>query len=195
MSPSIDSRLRSAAQDLRGERVALRQLAEAHGRATEGTLLVLLALPCMLPVPGTGSVLGWGLAAMALAMWRGHDFVQLPDKLARFEMPLPAARRTLHVAASFYAAAARYARERRPQLTPLRRRCVALLVGLSGVLIVLPIPFGNLLPGLAVILVALGQVFRDGLALLAGMAIGVAALAFTAAMLAWACLLGAGWFG
>lgn len=195
MSSTIESRLRSAAQELRGERVALHQLADAHGPATEGTLLVLLALPCMLPIPGTGSVLGWGLAAMALAMWRGHDFVQLPDKLGRFEMPLPAARRTLHAAASFYAAAGRYARERRPNLGAPARRCVALLVGVSGILIVLPIPFGNLLPGLAVILVALGQVFRDGLALLAGMAIGAAALAITVALLAWACVLGAGWFG
>jgi hypothetical protein len=196
VTPSVEGRLREAAQRLRGERIALGELAEAHGPAAQGTLLVLTALPCMLPVPGTGSVLGWGLAAMALAMWRGHDFAQLPSRLGRFAMPLPAARRTLNVAATFYRTAGRYARECRASLAgPGHRRWVALLVALMALLIVLPIPFGNLLPALAVILFGLGQVFRDGLLMLAGAATSAAALAFCSAIVGWACWQGARWFG
>lgn len=196
MTLSIEQRLREAAASLQGERVALRQLAEAHGPAAQGTLLVLTALPCMLPVPGTGSVLGWGLVALALAMWRGHDFTCLPDRVGNFQMPLPAARRTLTLAASFYGTAARFARERWSHFAgPGHRWWIALLVALMAVLIVLPIPFGNLLPALAVTLFGLGLVFRDGLAMLAGVVMSGAALAFAVGLGAGAWVLGSQWLG
>lgn len=196
MTLAIDERLRHAAAALQGERVALRQLAEAHGPAAQGTLLVLTALPCLLPIPGTGSVLGWGLAALALAMWRGHDFTRLPERVGNFQMPLPAARRTLTLAAGFYGTAARYARERFAHFTePAHRWWIALLVALMAVLIVLPIPFGNLLPALAVTLFGLGLVFRDGLAMLAGAAMSAAALAFAVGLGAGAWVLGSQWLG
>lgn len=196
MNRSIEHRLRSAAAALEGERVALRQLAEAHGPAAQGTLLVLTALPCMLPIPGTGTVLGWGLVLLALAMLRGHDFTRLPEKVGNFQMPLPAARRTLNLAATFYGAASRLARERLSHLTgPGHRWWAALLVALMAVLIVLPIPFGNVLPSLAVILFGLGLAFRDGLAMLAGAVMSAAAVAFAVGLGAGAWALGSHFLG
>lgn len=59
MSAGLHERLRDAAAALDGERVALSTLADLHGPAAQGTLLVLLAAPCMLPMPGVGGVLGW----------------------------------------------------------------------------------------------------------------------------------------
>ena len=41
----------------------MRALAQAHGPEAHGTLLLLLAMPCLLPVPGVGTVLGMGMAA------------------------------------------------------------------------------------------------------------------------------------
>ena len=42
-----------------------------------------------------------------------------------------------------------------------------------AVLIFLPIPFGNVVPAVALLLIGLGLVFEDGLALLAGATLGV----------------------
>jgi hypothetical protein len=53
-----------------------------------------------------------------------------------------------------------------------------------GVLITLPIPFGNILPAAAVTLFGLGSVFRDGAAALLGMAVAVAATLFPVALAA-----------
>jgi hypothetical protein len=41
-------------------------LLEAHGSANQGTLLGLLAVPCLLTAPGVASVLGIGVAALAI---------------------------------------------------------------------------------------------------------------------------------
>lgn len=192
MSAGLAFRLRRAAARLEGEQVALGTLADAHGSAARGTLLVLTALPCMLPVPGTGTVLGLGLVALAFAMWRGQDAGVLPARVAAFRLPRPAAQRVLRLAASFYARAGRWSRTRWPALlesawlAPL----LALFIAVMALLIVLPIPFGNVLPALAVIAVGIGLAFRDGLAVAAGAATGVLAVGLTAGLGAGTWLLG-----
>jgi hypothetical protein len=55
MTVSVIRRLRVAAAALRADRAPIRVLLDAHGSATHGTLLILLAVPCLLPVPGVGS--------------------------------------------------------------------------------------------------------------------------------------------
>ena len=49
------------------------------------------------------------------------------------------------------------------------RRWIAATIGLMAFIVVMPIPFGNLLPALAVMLIGLGLVFRDGIAVVLGL--------------------------
>lgn len=189
---ALSQRLRQAAHALGTEPVALRHLADAHGPAGLGSLMILLAAPCMLPVPGVGTVLGMGLLGLALALWRGQDGPALPAAAGRFMMPAAWARRVLLLLASVHGLAARLARARWAYWAnwadAAQQRRLAAGVGCMAVLIVLPIPMGNLLPAVALVLLGLGLVFRDGLAMLLAAMTGVLALAFTAALgwLAWA---------
>lgn len=68
MTPPIVQRMRDAAAAIQDERVSMRAMAQAHGPEAHGTLLLLLAMPCLLPVPGVGTVLGLGMAALAVAV-------------------------------------------------------------------------------------------------------------------------------
>ena len=56
-----------------------------------------------------------------------------------------------------------------------------------GAIIFLPIPLGNLLPSLSLVVLSLAWMFRDGIALLISVTLGMAALVFTAyfGQLAW----------
>mgnify|MGYP000896822459 CR=1 FL=1 len=65
--------LRDAAAALPAERVSMQTIAKAHGPAAHGTLLLMTAVPCLLPVPGVGTVLGLGMAALAAAMERAES--------------------------------------------------------------------------------------------------------------------------
>jgi hypothetical protein len=187
MKDQLHQRLRDAADALTGEPVALSHLAEVHGNAARGTLLVLLSVPCVLPVPGVGNVLGLGLLLMALAMWRGQSSHQLPSRVAGWQMPSHWAQRVLGLLARFYSLAGRWSRERWLHLVDGPQGWLAPKVGLMGALIFLPIPFGNVLPALALSLLGLGLVFRDGLAVLLSMLAGGVAVAYTATLgvLAW----------
>ena len=169
MTAPIVERLREAAATLSEERVSMGSLAQAHGPAAHGTLLLLMTGPCLLPVPGVGTVLGVGMAALAIAMWRGHSCEALPTKGAELELSRHWAQRVLGILASIYATAGRFAKARMSHLaSPGRRSGTSAAIGLMALLVVLPIPFGNFLPSLATMLIALGLVFRDGIAILLG---------------------------
>lgn len=199
MTGSIVQRLREAAAALPAERVSMQTLGQAHGPAAHGTLLLLMAAPCLLPVPGVGTVLGLGIAALAAAMWRGHACACLPRRVAELELPHHWAQRVLGMLATAYAMAGRFARARLSHLAPARARSgTAAAIGLMALIIVLPIPFGNVLPALALMLVGLGLVFRDGVVLVLGLATAGLALFATAGLMlvawAWGSEWILGWF-
>lgn len=192
----LHERLRAHAHHLRDTPASLQALAEAHGPALQGSLLVLLAAPCALPVPGVGTVLGVGIAALAVAMWRGQGAPCLPQRVAELELPGPWAQRVLDGLATAYAMAGRHARARLgPLAGPGWRLAHAAVVGLMALIVVMPIPFGNVLPALALTLIGLGLVFRDGLAVVLGLLGAGVALGATAGLVLLAWTWGSDWVG
>ncbi len=166
---------------LAGQPVSLRRIAALHGRSAQGALLVMLSIPCMLPVPGVGMVLSFGIASLAWTMWRGRQTLVLPWRVGRFQLPPHAAARVLVTLASVYRWAARLCRMRWSTLACVeQRRWMAPLVALMALLIFLPIPFGNLLPSLSLALLGLGLMFRDGVMVMLSAATAVLAAAFVA---------------
>lgn len=193
MSP-ISERLRNAAAAIQDERVSMRAMAQAHGPEAQGTLLLLLAMPCLLPVPGVGTVLGLGMAALAVAMWRGHCAPCLPERVAELELPRQWAQRVLVGLASAYAVAGRYSRARLCHLAKSgRRSATAPVVGLMAIIVVMPIPFGNLLPSVALVFIGLGLVFRDGVAIILGLLMSGVALVATTGLLLMLWVWGGEW--
>jgi len=194
MQSSLPLRLRKAARRLGEQSVAVGELAALQGRAAIGSLLILLALPCMLPVAGVGTVLGMGLAGLSLGLWRQQEELRLPDRVSGFNMPARWARRVLEIQATMYDLAGRAARPRLPAaFASAAQRATALTVALMAGLIILPIPFGNVLPAIAISLFGLGMVFRDGVLMLLGGLVSVLAVLFTATLAWGAWQLGQTW--
>ena len=199
----IHLRLRRTADQLGADPVTLGHVADAHGPAALGTMMIMLAAPCMLPLPGVGTVLGMGLVALSVSLWQGRRDAGLPAAVYGFGLSAHWARRVLHLLARFHALAARWARRRGGRWghgddgdghdgdghygDGLRGRCLAIGAGAMAILIVLPIPFGNVLPAAALMLLGLGLVFRDSLALLLASGTGLLALAYTVGLgwMAW----------
>lgn len=75
MTTPIVKRLRDEAAANWDERVWMWAIAQGHGPEAHRTLLLLLAVPNLLPVPAMGMMIGLGMAAFAVSMWRGHSHV------------------------------------------------------------------------------------------------------------------------
>ena len=194
MTASIVQRLRAAADSLPEGRVSMQAMAQAHGPEAHGSLLLLMSAPCLLPVPGVGSVLGLGMAALAATMWRGQSEACLPRRVAELEMSRHWAQRVLGFLASTYDVAGRYARARQSHLaTADKRSWTAAAIGMMAAIVVLPIPFGNVLPSLAMMLIALGLVFRDGVAVVLGLVAAGLAFLVTAGLVLAVWIWGSEW--
>jgi hypothetical protein len=80
---------------------------------------------------------------------------------------------------------------------PGHRVWLAPFVAAMAMIIFLPIPFGNVVPAAALLLIGLGLVFEDGLAMLTGVLVGLALVAVLAGLAGgaahWAPELWAAW--
>ena len=189
MRTSMALHLRSAAATLEAERISLGHLLEVHGPAAHGSLL-LLAVLSLLPVPGAGTALGLGLVALSVAMCRGNCAATLPRRVCDLQMSRAWGQRVLCSLAVVYETAARVAGPRLQRLVPGPSHTLLwAAVAAMAVLLALPIPFGNFLPAVTLILLALGIVFSDGLVVVAGYAASV----LTGALFAALAIGAAGW--
>lgn len=138
--PPLARRLRDAATALHADRITVQSLAHAHGPMASGSLMLLLAVPCLIPVPGVGTTLSFGVAALAIAMWRG-DTANMPQRVARLEISRHSAQRVLRLLARVYALAARFTRTRATHVvTSGPRSWVALTVGAMAFVLLPPFP-------------------------------------------------------
>ena len=101
----------------------------------------------------------------------------LPERARRKELSEKALKLVRTKGRSTLEFVERFSRPRSPWLlSPLVLKVVAVVLALVGVVLVLPIPFMNSLPGVALILVGVGLSERDGLFVLAGTSLSVALL-------------------
>ena len=97
MTGSLPHRLRQGAAQLADEPVTIAQLMQLHGPALEGSMLVLMGAPCLLPIPGVGNVMGAALMLAAVTLWKGQGATALPARVAAFRLPPRWAHRVLRL--------------------------------------------------------------------------------------------------
>lgn len=160
-------------------RLSLTDLMHMHGESSGAVLLLLLALLSVAPIAGAGSVLSLGMMGLAWQWWCGRDGMGLPPRLGRLTLNATWTRRCLHSLAWLYDTASTWMRPRWARCSAPRARAVwATWIALMALLIFLPLPLGNVLPALSLVLLSLGWMFRDGVVLLISGASGVLALAY-----------------
>ena len=135
-----------------------------------GAVLFVLTLPVLLPLPpGLSMLLALPLLVIALQITVGRRMLWLPDALARRAINRAALVKLLH---RLLPPLKRFETLVRPRLRfltgPVGARLVGLACTLIAVVLVLPIPFANLVPAMALTMFALGLTRRDGLLILAG---------------------------
>jgi hypothetical protein len=164
-------------------RLNLAELLRLHGDSSTAVVLMLMALLTVVPIAGAGTVLSLGILAIAWGWARGHDSVDLPERLGALSLNERWTGRCLHGLAWMYERANRWLRPRWSVWSHGATRWGwGAWIALMGAVIFLPLPLGNVLPSLSLILLSLGWMFRDGVALLVSALTGLAALAYTASL-------------
>ena len=166
-----------------GERIRLGDLVDALEDRAFGLLLLIFAAPNVVPnpVPGLSGILGVPLVLVAGQLVAGRPHPWFPPVLANRSMR---AEDACALVARLVPWLERAERLLRPRLRWLCRppfeRGAALTCLVLAVVLALPIPLGNILPALAICLIALGMVEHDGLALGLGVVLALLSLALVA---------------
>jgi len=167
--------LSALAHDDSRDRIAVSDLLDALGDRALAALMFVFAVPNVLPVPpGTSAILGAPLIFLAaqLAFGRGP---WLPAVIASRTMTRSDFAALMRRIGPWLARAERLLRPRAMRLAlPPMEFVIGLVCLLLAVVLALPVPLGNMLPALAISLLALGILERDGLWVLAGLAAAVA---------------------
>lgn len=133
-----------------------------EGRAT-AALLLLFAFPNVLPSPpGTSGILGLPLIYLSFQMMMGHK-PWLPRLIADRSMSREDFAAIMRRSAPYLARAEKLLVPRLTALsTPLSVQGIGALCLLLSIILILPIPLGNMLPAFAICILALGVLERDG---------------------------------
>ncbi|OYU47830.1 MAG: exopolysaccharide biosynthesis protein [Rhizobiales bacterium PAR1] len=150
------------------------------GSSSFGIVFILLALPALLPGP-SGLVFGLAVALVAAQMIAGYQRPQLPGRLMRRKLPSASLAYWLNRSIPWLRSIERlHAPGRFGALTgPVSTRGMGALILLLGLAITLPIPLGNMLPVIAIVMIALALLARDGVALLVAVIAAKLALGWT----------------
>ena len=167
--------------------VALGQLTERFGMAAAGAMLLLLSIPAFLPIPlPTGIPAGAAMALLGAQLAWGAERPWLPGWLARLRLRRDQVALGLARLFRLLRRLGLRLRCRLPEVVGANGRprpLAGLVLAACGVVIILPLPFGNQLPSLAVAAIGLGLLRRDGAFVLAGYGLAAASAAWTAALL------------
>ena len=179
--------LTDIANDPSRERIAIADLRDAMGDRAFGALMFVFAAPNTLPVnaPGVSVVLGIPLLFLSLQLLAGVAVPWLPRALVQRAVARERFARVMQHVVPWMRRAERFSRPRWPWLAVgLAERFIGLWCAVLSIVLILPVPFGNMGPGIAICVLAFALLERDGKATLAGVAVSIAALA-----LAWGVIL------
>ena len=166
-----------------GPRISLGALRDALGDRGFGVLLFIFALPNLVPVniPLLSAVLGLPLVLLAAQLSYGRHKPWFPHWLTGQTLPRQGFDA---VVARALPALERAERLLRPRLSVLLswtgERLIGIAILVLALVLTLPIPFANWLPACAIAIIGLAIVEKDGVAVLVGLAVGVASLAVAA---------------
>ncbi len=178
--------LREFMDSLSADRISLADLIAALQDRAYGVLMLVFALPNLAPigVPGMSVIFGAPLILLAFQLAWGRPMPWFPRWLAERSFSRAALERALLWSLPMLERTERWLRPRLLLLTGWTgERFLAAACVVFAILLSLPIPFGNWLPALALCILSLALVEKDGIAYLAGMAVGLASLAVASAVI------------
>jgi len=194
---AISEQLVQLATDAPSQTVTLDWVLNQLNERAFGLFLLVLALPCCIPfLYGIPQVVSLPLMFVSFQILLGRTSPWLPTRLGARTVSKDGLQSLADRAGPWLR---KIEAVSRPRLTALSRPPVDRFVGLGLVLfsasILVPLPGTNSVPGIAVVMISMGLLQRDGLLILAGLLLGtvwIATLIVAGATLA---TLLRGWIG
>lgn len=176
--------LTSIAGDESRDRVSVADIFQAMGDRAFGALILIFALPNIIPTPpGTSALTGAPLVFLSAQLMLGQS-PWLPKIIAERSMTRGDFASIVSRISPWLARGERMLRPRLGFLIyPPAEYVIGLLCLILSTVLILPVPLGNILPAIAICLFSFGILERDGLCVVLGAAMTVVSLTVVAGVL------------
>ncbi len=178
-STGLSAALYDVLEHATGESIDVGTILGQMGRRSIGAALFIFALPMVLPVPAPGisMIFGIPLVLVSAQLMIGQR-LWLPKAISRRTVPTAQFRMFVERGLPVLRKMESYVRPRWAFMThDLTMVLVGAMCVFMSIIICLPIPMGNVIPGMAISLVAIGLAGHDGAAILLGVVVGFFSLA------------------
>jgi len=174
--------------ELAGKRggLSIGEALEIMGSTGMTVTVLFLAIPALTPIPGPfGMVFGTALALISLQITFGRQSLWLPAVVRNCHISPAMLDLIIPHSLPIIARVEKVMRAGRLKAFtgPIVQTLLGIPIFLLAVVIALPIPFGNILPVVSLVVLAVALMERDGLVTLIGLLLAAATLAVTAALL------------
>jgi hypothetical protein len=179
---TVSGLLNHFVQGLEQPHFTVTELMEALHERSFGIILLLMALPnafMIAAIPGLSYLFGTILIIVSLQMIQRRKEPWLPGFVRRQTFSKKGLKTLLKIVNPYLYRVEKHLKSRWVFLTSRHsERCLGVICLLHGILIALPIPLGNFLPGVALVFLSLGILEKDGLYILIGLLLSLAVFAF-----------------
>lgn len=175
-SRGLISALEEIAAAAPDEGLSLGEFVDALGERAFGIILFAMALPISIPfLYGVPQIMAVPMMALSAQMMLGREEPWLPGKFKQRQIHKTGLDRMAAGGRKWFGWLEALARPRLIFLSgPTAERVVGLVFVIFCASILVPLPATNTTPGIALAIAALGLLTRDGLLVLAGLALGLA---------------------
>lgn len=170
-----------------GERIPMGEVMRRGGSRAHGLGLLLFALPetLPLPIPSISLILAIPLVVISAHLVLFGEGQGIPKQIRDRSIPVSLVKKVSKYLGPVFRTIERLSHPRFEALAD-RERLLGVACLLLAIILLLPIPFGNLLPAVCLAAIAFGMIQRDGVIVALGLvgAIACLALVFYAASMA-----------
>lgn len=172
--------------DNANDQVSVKEVCDALGERSFGTLLLFFCIPNLAPLPpGSSAILGIPMVLIAFQIMMGYDKVWLPERVANHTFSRTTFQNMIAKINPYLARSETMVKRR---YWPLGRffsdRLFGLFALILAVVVTVPIPLGNWPPAFALAFLAAAYIKKDGVFLAIGALIGIASLLLAGSMIA-----------
>jgi len=165
------------------DQITVQQIVSGLGTTSFGTSLMVFSIPEVIPIPipGMSAVVALPTGIISAQMILGSGEVRLPKALLKRSIPRKAFAAAVKTIMPHLERAEKGVRPRwNWATTPLAKRLLGGLIFVLAGVIALPVPITNMPPAIAIFIIALGLVERDGKLITLGILLGLASIALIA---------------
>lgn len=143
------------------------EILSLHQKSSTNLIALIISVLCLFPIPGMGTFLGSFLVLLSFGFLFSYQ-ITIPEKIRKMSFPHKISKSIL---ISFFHMWSLIAKHAKPRIPIMSHEATKILWFFNWLLmcalIIMPIPFGNFLPSITMIVFLIGWILKDGLLLAA----------------------------